>query len=68
MLIAVKIRTRVRVVRNLGDTEKQLAAYPDRIYTVRGYTKPHGYARIVDEHGVPWLVHPEALEPVPDAE
>jgi hypothetical protein len=57
------VGAKVRVVRGtISETEKTLAQYPERRYTVVRYTQPHGYAVIEGEQGERWFVHPEALE------
>lgn len=55
---SLKPGDRVRVARGISETERRLAG---REFVIDRFTKPHGYAVIMDEHG-PWWVHPEALE------
>lgn len=51
---------RVRVVRGISETERNMARFPDRVYTIQRYTES-GYAVIGDVYGA-WHVHPEVLE------
>jgi len=65
------VGARVRIARGISDTEKALAAHPERRYIVERYTRPHGFAvihEIFDRPGFDagsWHVHPEALEVEP---
>lgn len=49
----------VKVVKPISETEKTLLG---RTFTFTGYTRTHGYARVRDEYGEVWLLHPESLE------
>ncbi len=60
-LDAPPVNSRVRVTRGISETEKGLARHPERVYLLKRYTQPHGYAVIGDEYG-DWHVHPEALD------
>ena len=64
-----EVGARVRVVRPISDTERDLARHPERVYTITRYTQPHGYAVIHEIAGVlknQWHVHPEALAEIAD--
>jgi len=51
----------VKVVRGISKVERGLMVDCERVYILDRYTKPHGYAVIVDGPDS-WHVHPEALE------
>ena len=48
----------VVVTKPISETEKELLG---RRFLLERFTKPHGYAVIIDVHGS-WHVHPECLE------
>ncbi len=54
--------TTVHLTNAFSDMERDmLNKYGIKTLTFEGYSKPHGFARCKDDHGVLWHIHPESL-------